>query len=217
MLDLQGCAAASAGLGFPRTSAWSIKDGMDGMARTTEADRARAELADLLGRAAARDQSALRALYERTSAKLFGICLRVLGSESEAQDALQEVYMTVWDKASRFDAGRASAMTWLSVLARNKAIDCLRARRAPVEGLEAADSVPDAGLSALDVLEQAQDATKLEHCLGELEERARTMIRSAFFEGATYPELASRENVPLPTMKSWIRRGLMRLRGCLEQ
>lgn len=217
MLDLQGCAAASAGLGFPRTGAWSIRDDMDGMARTIEADRARAELAELLRRAAERDQSALRALYERTSAKLFGICLRVLGSESEAQDALQEIYVTVWNKASRFDASRASAITWLSVLARNKAIDCLRARRAPAEGIEAADNIPDAGLSALDVLEQAQDATKLQHCLDELEERARTMIRRAFFEGATYPELANREDVPLATMKSWIRRGLIRLRGCLEQ
>jgi RNA polymerase sigma factor (sigma-70 family) len=217
MLYLNGRAAASAGSGFPRTGAWSIRDRMDGMARTIEADRARAELAELLSRVAARDQSALHALYQRTSAKLFGICLRVLGSESESQDALQEIYITVWNKASRFDARRASAMTWLSVLARNKAIDCLRARRAPAEALEAADSIPDTGLSALDVLEQAQDATRLQHCLDELEERARTMIRRAFLEGATYPELASRENVPLPTVKSWIRRGLIRLRGCLEQ
>jgi len=190
---------------------------MDRMAGTIEAERAREALAELLRGVGARDQSALAALYQRTSAKLYGICLRVLGSESEAQDVLQEVYVTVWSKASQYDAGRASPMTWLSVMARNKAIDSLRARRAPAEEISAAADIAAGGLSALDILEQAQDAARLANCLEELEERARTMIRSAFFEGASYPELASRENVPLPTMKSWIRRGLLRLRGCLER
>lgn len=190
---------------------------MDRMAGIIDAERGRAELAELLRRVAARDQSALGAVYERTSAKLYGICLRVLGSEGEAQDALQEVYVTVWNKASRFDASRASPVTWLSVMARNKAIDSLRARRAPAEDIDAAENIADGRLSAFDVLEQAQDTARLTNCLEELEERTRTMIQSAFFEGSTYPELASRENVPLPTMKSWIRRGLMRLRGCLEQ
>jgi RNA polymerase sigma-70 factor (ECF subfamily) len=102
-------------------------------------------------------------------------------------------------------------------MARNKAIDSLRARRAPAEDIAAADNIAAGGLSALDILEQAQDGARLAQCLEELEERARTMIRCAFFEGASYPELAGRENVPLPTMKSWIRRGLTRLRGCLER
>jgi RNA polymerase sigma-70 factor, ECF subfamily len=190
---------------------------MDRMAGMVEAERGRAELAELLRRVAARDQSALGAVYQRTSAKLYGICLRVLGTDGEAEDVLQEVYVTVWNKASQFDAGRASAVTWLSVMARNKAIDRLRARRAPAESIDAAENMVDGGLSAFEVLEQAQDSARLTSCLEELEERARTMIRCAFFEGATYPELASREKVPLPTMKSWIRRGLMRLRGCLER
>ena len=130
---------------------------------------------------------------------------------------LQEVYVTVWKKASRFDAAKASAITWLSVLARNKAIDFLRARRAAPDDLDAAAEVADDSRSALEVLEQSQDSARLAHCLEELDERARTMIRSAFFDGATYPELAERASVPLPTMKSWIRRGLLRLRGCLER
>ena len=190
---------------------------MDRRAGIIEGERGRAELVELLRLVAARDQSALAALYQRTSAKLYGICLRVLGGEGEAQDVLQEVFLTVWNKASQFDAGRASPVTWLSVMTRNKAIDSLRARRAPAEDIAAADTIADGGASALDTLEQAQDAARLADCLEELEERARTMIRCAFFEGATYPELAIRENVPLPTMKSWIRRGLMRLRGCLER
>ena len=162
-------------------------------------------------------QAALRDLYRRTSAKLYGICLRVLADEGEAQDVLQEVYTTAWTKAGKFDPAKASAMTWLSVLARNKAIDRLRARRRPSAALDDAADVPSGDPSQLEVLEQAEDAGRLSDCLDELDERARTMIRCAFFDGASYPELADRENVPLPTMKSWIRRGLLRLRGCLER
>ena len=81
------------------------------------------------GRAAA-SAARLRGVYERTSAKLYGICLRVLGDEAEAQDVLQDIFTTVWRKAGRFDPAKASAITWLSVLARNKAIDRLRSRRA---------------------------------------------------------------------------------------
>ena len=148
---------------------------------------------------------------------MFGICLRVLGNEADAQDVLQEVYTTVWRKADRFDPARASAITWLALLTRSRAIDRLRARRAPSEGLDAASELADDGPSPLDLVERSQDAKRLADCLGELEERARAMIRAAFFDGASYPELASREGVPLPTMKSWIRRGLMRLKGCLER
>ena len=163
------------------------------------------------------DPDALRDLYSRTSAKLYGICLRVLADEAEAQDVLQEVYTRVWAKAGTFDPAKAGAITWLSVLARNKAIDRLRARRTPGASLDDAAAVPSGEPSQLEVLEQAEDARRLRDCLEEIDERARAMIRSAFFDGASYPELARREDVPLATMKSWIRRGLMRLRGCLER
>ena len=162
------------------------------------------------------DRSALSKLYQLTSGRLYGICLRVLRSEAEAQDALQDVYVTVWRKADRFDPARASAMTWLSILARNRAIDMLRKRR-PAEMLDAAADVPDDSRSALEIVEAQQDGERLAHCLEELDERAGTMIRCAFLDGATYPELAAREGVPLGTMKSWIRRGLQRLKGCLER
>ena len=175
------------------------------------------ELGRLLAAMSHGEQNALRDLYRRTSARLYGICLRVLADEGEAQDVLQEVYTTAWTKAGQFDPAKASAMTWLSVLARNKAIDRLRARRAPGAPLDDAAQVPSGEPSQLEVLEQAEDAGRLRDCLEELDERARAMIRSAFFDGASYPELASREKVPLPTMKSWIRRGLLRLRGCLER
>lgn len=178
---------------------------------------ASSEIAHLLQRVANQDSSALKALYGRTSAKLYGICLRMLGDDAEAQDAMQDIYVAVWRKAGSFDAAKASGMTWLATLARNKAIDRLRRRRDVVADFDEALAIADDGPSSLEVMERAEDASRLAHCLDELEERARAMIRTAFFDGATYRQLAEREGVPLPTMKSWIRRGLLSLRGCLEQ
>ena len=171
----------------------------------------------LMRSVASGNRGALAELYNRTSAKLFGICLRVLGSEAEAEEVLQEVYLTVWDKADRFDEGKASPITWLAVLARNKAIDRLRVRRVATDPIDEASEVRDDNPSALEVLETAQEQQRLAGCLDELDEQQRAMIRSAFLDGATYPQLAEREGVPLGTMKSWIRRGLLRLRGCLQR
>ncbi|MBV9929665.1 MAG: sigma-70 family RNA polymerase sigma factor [Alphaproteobacteria bacterium] len=174
-------------------------------------------LAAALAAVAGGDRDAMALLYRRTSAKLYGICLRLLGSEAEAEEVLQETYVTVWRKAAAFDAARASPVTWLAVLARNKAIDRLRARRAPAEDLDAALDVADEGPLAPELIEKAQDRHRLFGCLAELEEKSAAAIRAAFLDGLSYPDLATREGVPLPTMKSWIRRGLIRLRGCLER
>lgn len=175
------------------------------------------ELVALLAAVAGEDRAAFAELYRRTSAKLYGICLRLLGSEAEAQDVLQEVYVLVWRKADRFDSSKAAAITWLATLTRNKAIDRLRGRRLASTDLDAASEVPDDRPSAFEVVGDAEDSARLGQCLDELDERARAMIRAAFLDGASYPELAEREQVPLGTMKSWIRRGLQRLRGCLER
>jgi RNA polymerase sigma factor (sigma-70 family) len=176
----------------------------------------RAELGRLLRSVAAGERKALADLYARTSAKLYGICFRLLGNESEAEDVLQEAYLTVWRKAKAFDPDLASPITWLAILARNKAIDRLRVRRVS-EPIEAAAEIPDTGPSADLLAEAAQDRARLAACLGELEDRQGALIRSAFLDGASYPELAERERVPLATMKSWMRRSLLRLRGCLER
>jgi RNA polymerase sigma-70 factor (ECF subfamily) len=185
-----------------------------------QAVTARDELSALLRAVVARDAAALKSLYQRTSGKLYGICLRLLGDEAEAQDVLQEVYVTVWTKAALFDPKRASPITWLTTLARNRAIDRLRrvdGRGLAQDDLDAASDLADERPSSFDVLEQAEDSFRLHRCLEELEEKARTAIRAAFFEGATYPQLAKAEGLPLPTIKSRIRRGLLRLRGCLEK
>ena len=174
-------------------------------------------LTPLLSAVASGDKEALGSLYEQTSAKLYGICLRLLRSEAEAEEILQDVYVTVWRKASLFDDRKASPVTWLSILARNKAIDRMRRSTLPTTDIESASEVEDGRLSALEVLEQSEEKDRLAECLGELEERHATAIRAAFFEGATYSELATRDSVPLGTMKSWIRRSLTRLRGCMER
>src|SRR5438552_14914700 len=132
----------------------------------------------------------------------------MLRDEADAQDVLQEVYVTVWRKAAQFDPAKASPITWLSVLARNKAIDRLRGRTLLADDLDAAVDVEDDAPLASEIIEKQQDARRLSDCLDELDERPRAMIRSAFLDGVTYPELAMREGVPLGTMKSWIRRGL---------
>jgi RNA polymerase sigma-70 factor (ECF subfamily) len=190
---------------------------MDFAAARTGSEEGR-RLAGTLAAVADGDRAAMADLYDRTSGKLFGICLRLLGTEAEAEEALQETYVTVWRKAATFDSAKASAITWLAVLARNKAIDRLRVRRpGPSAGLDEAAGIADPGASALEILEDAQERHRLTGCLDALEARTGQMIRAAFLDGATYPELAAREGVPLATMKSWIRRGLLRLRGCLEQ
>lgn len=190
---------------------------MDTISKLARPDNGRSELVRLLARTAAKDQESLKSLYECTSAKLYGICLRLLRDESEAQDVLQEVYLSVWRNARSFDASRASPVTWLATIARNRSIDRLRVRQRPNEDLEAANDVADESPSSLQVLEVEEEESRLRHCLEELELRARSAIRAAFFDGATYPQLAKSEGVPLPTMKSWIRRGLISLRGCLER
>lgn len=175
------------------------------------------DLVALLRSVADGDRLALKPLYDRTSAKLYGICLRLLGNPEDAQDVLQTVFVTAWQRAGTFDPAKASPVTWLAVMARNRAIDRLRQGRTSDEGIEAASDVADERPSAVDLIEESEDRIRLSGCLDELEERHSAMIRAAFLDGATYPELATREGVPLPTMKSWIRRGLLRLRGCMER
>lgn len=181
-------------------------------------DEKRHYLVERLRAVAAGDRLALRDIYRLTSAKLFGVCLRILSDRDEAEDVLQEVYLTVWNKAERFDASRASPVTWLAAIARNRAIDRLRAiapRRRDGAQAEAA-GIRDEGPSPLAALESDDESRRLAACLETVDERARTAIVAAFYDGRTYEELAEAGNMPLGTMKSAIRRALIRLRGCLE-
>ena len=181
------------------------------------ADAARATLTEALVRTGAEDRDAFRQLYDLTSAKLLGICLRICVDRQAAEDVLHDVYLTVWRRAGAFEPGRASPITWLATIARNRAIDWRRAQGgrqfAPVDEIA---ELPDSAPLASDLLEEAGEAGRLHGCLQGLEDRQRAAIRTAFFDGVTYAELAERQGVPLGTMKSWVRRGLAGLKRCLE-
>jgi RNA polymerase sigma-70 factor, ECF subfamily len=190
----------------------------DGLLMGVASPAERDELNRLLIATGRNDQKAFAELYKRTSSKLFGVCLRMLHDRGEAEEVLQETYTTVWRRAASFDAEKASAITWLITLSRNKAIDRLRQHREellddPSRLDEAVDGQPTPAADA----ETRQEYQRLQHCLDELEPQQRDSVREAFFTGATYNELATRCMVPLGTMKSWIRRSLMQLRTCLDQ
>ena len=177
----------------------------------------REELCAALQQVADGDRAALRRVYDATAAKLLGVCVRILADTQEAEDVLQDVFITIWHKAPEFDATRASPITWAATIARNRSIDRLRSRNrrnaAPLDdAFEIADEAPRADALA----EMSQEARLLHAALADIEPRAAAAIRAAFFEGATYAELASRAGVPEGTMKSWIRRGMMALRAKLD-
>jgi RNA polymerase sigma-70 factor (ECF subfamily) len=187
------------------------------MAVHDKARLARAELTACLHRVSLGDRGALADLYRRTSAKLFAVCLRILSDRAEAEDVLQDVFLTVWNKAAQFDAAReVSPVTWLAAIARNRALDRLRAKGRRFVGLDEAAEVADATPPADAALETREGERRLTACLGGLDARAAGAIRAAFFGGVTYEVLAKRAEMPLGSMKSLIRRGLMRLKACLE-
>ncbi len=173
-----------------------------------------AELARLLALAADGDAAAFRQFYDLTSAKLFGIVLRILGERGEAEDIVQEVYVTVWRKAAEFDATRASPITWVATIARNRAIDRLRARNSrPTTAIEAADAVADTSPDAPALIDAANDVMRVSAAMAGLAPAHAAAIRACYFEGLTYEAVAARDNVPVGTLKSWVRRGLVRMKS----
>jgi RNA polymerase sigma-70 factor (ECF subfamily) len=182
-------------------------------------DNNRKLIAAALAAVGSGDPNALQTVYRLTATKLFAVCLRILGDRSEAEDVLQEAYMTVWSKAAAFDAALSSPMTWLIAIARNRAIDHLRARgrNRRMDPLEAAAELADDKPTADAALQGAQEQAQLQRCLDALAGHERAALRGAFFDGNTYEELAERMKVPLGTMKSWIRRAMIKLKACLEQ
>ena len=165
------------------------------------------------------DRCAFEDLYQRTSAKLFGVCLRILHERNEAEEVLQDVYLTIWRKASQYDADRASPITWLAMIARNKAIDRLRAARVERASvpLDLAAELAGDDVAAPELVEAASEGRRLHNCLEELTGEQGRAIRVAFFEGCTYEEIAHRSGTPIGTIKSWIRRGLLKLKECLQR
>lgn len=164
-----------------------------------------------------KDRAAFDALYRQTSAKLFGVCLRVLNDRAEAEEALQEVYIKIWTKADRFAVSDLSPISWLVAVARNHAIDRIRTRRQPATGIDAALDVADPAPGPEAKAVAGDENRRIDDCLDELEQDRAAAVRGAYLKGESYAELAERHGVPLNTMRTWLRRSLMKLRECLER
>lgn len=174
-----------------------------------------ADIADLISRCTLRDRAAFRTLYERTSAKLFGVVLRILKDRAEAEEAIQEVYIKIWQRADRYVPGQYSPISWLVAIARNHALDMLRARKPVSADLDVALEIPDAGPDPERMAVASEDGSRIETCLATLEPDKAEAVRGAYLDGYSYEELAQRHAVPLNTMRTWLRRSLIKLRECL--
>ena len=172
-------------------------------------------LQELLRKTAAGDSAAFATLYKQTSAKLFGVAVRIAGRGEIAEDALQECFVLVWQRAGDYDPRRGGVMSWLIAIMRNCTIDRLRRRGVRPEG----HAVPEEALRQLaapDNAELGAEMRALRGCLEELEERPRRAVVLAYLYGLSREELAAQLAVPVGTVKSWLRRSLDRLRRCLE-
>lgn len=181
---------------------------------------------ELLQRVAARDESALAELYDRHNGLAYAVIRRILRDTSEADDVLQETFVRVWSRAETYDARLGSPEAWLVRIARNRAIDRVRARRVR-EHLAVDTGVTETGASRVPepethvtpehVVQDAATSRAIRRALTDLPDAQRALIEAAFFEGYTHHELATRFNVPLGTVKTRIRSGLTTMRGRLEQ
>lgn len=177
------------------------------------------DLAGLLSAAAVGDRNAFSLLYANSSAQLFAVVLRILKRRSWAEEVLQDAYIAIWTHAGSYAPERGSAMAWMIAIARNRAIDVYRRERTRPNLGHPADLddwiAPDA--NPLDHVDAGDDARALWHCLGALDEKQRDSILLAYRDGYTHAEIAARLDSPLGTIKSWIRRGQVRLKMCLER
>ena len=174
------------------------------------------ELEVLLARIASRDTLAFNQFYDRTAAKIFSTILRILLERGESEDVLQDVYLIVWRKAAEYDVSRASPVTWVAAIARNRAIDRLRSRtRHPLIPIEPSAELRDESLGADEIFQIAVDAARLHSALATLKPCQAAAIHGCYFEGLTYVALAKREGLPIGTLKSWVRRGLIQLNAQL--
>ena len=184
-------------------------------------------LSQLLSRSGLGDRAAFAQLYERSSGQLFAVVLRIQRDRATAEDLLQDIYVAVWKSAAGFDAARAQPMTWLTHIARNRAIDSLRRQQAQprTESLTREDdddrpdpaaALADEGPGPLDLLDRASDARRIAGCMQGLTPPQRQSVALAFFDGLSHAEVAAKMSEPLGTVKSWVRRALMTLKACLE-
>lgn len=172
----------------------------------TQASEAR--LSRLLGGVAGQERLAMLQFYQLTSSRLMAVIVRILGDEPDANDVLQELYVKIWQQAAEI-ATRRSIWAWLTVMARNAALDSYRARRRSL--LDGREDLPELATPSAEAFDSG-----VERCLSRLNEKARDAILLSYLYGYSHPELADRMQRPLGTVKAWIRRGLQELKQCLE-
>jgi len=177
----------------------------------------------LIDRVALRDEVALKALYDLTSGKLYGLALRVLGKNEWAEDALQDTFLQVWRTASDYRASLSPPMAWLGLIVRSRSLDLLRRCKADREHLrdaiddDMADTLEGDSPNPMDTSLASQQAWALHQCLGRLENKQREVVSLAYLRDLSHGELAEQLKLPLGTVKTWIRRGLDQLRICMSR
>jgi RNA polymerase sigma-70 factor (ECF subfamily) len=187
------------------------------------------EIAPLIARSALGDRDAFRRLYDTTCAQLFAVVLRIQRDRALAEDLLQDIYVNIWRAAGSFDAAQSQPMTWLTSIARNRAIDSLRRAQAQPQtqslhrddddddrpGLD--EQIADASPGPAELLERASDARQLQPCMQGLAPVQRQSLALAFYDGLSHAEVAAHLDQPLGTVKSWVRRALASLKDCLDR
>jgi RNA polymerase sigma-70 factor (ECF subfamily) len=178
------------------------------------------QLSDLLARCALRDQRAFATLYQFSSAKLFAVAVRITRRKDWAEEVLQEAFVNIWNHAAGYSSAKSAPMTWMSAIVRNRALDWLRRPREveiDEEHEELMASLADESPGPEELLRRSLEAGELAECMKALTEEQRRSITLAFFYGLSHGELAQQMRKPLGSVKTWIRRGLDRLKGCLDQ
>jgi RNA polymerase sigma-70 factor, ECF subfamily len=175
------------------------------------------QLSDLLVQVGRGDHAAFRALYQATSAKLYGIILRILQRRSVSDEILQEAYVRIWNNAAQYDPTRASPITWMATIARNRALDEVR-RQTPqsLDAMPDALDIKDPQLLASEQMELAADQQALLRCLDALEPDRRELIKLAYLEGRSREDLGRQFGAPTATIKTWLHRSLKQLKTCLS-
>jgi RNA polymerase sigma-70 factor, ECF subfamily len=179
------------------------------------------ELQQLLARTALGDRAAFRQLYEASAPRLLGVALRLLNRRDQAEDVLQEAYVSVWHQAGGYTAAVSAPMTWLTAIVRNRALDLLRSEaRHPTEVLDEAEDgahrqLPDDRPNPLGLLEQAASALQIRGCLASIDGPQKQCLALAYYHGLSHSELAAQLGSPVGSVKVWLRRGLELLRRCL--
>ena len=176
-------------------------------------------LAELLAQCALRNQRAFAELYGLTSAKLFGVALRILRRRDWAEEVLQECYVSIWNHAGDYAVQRSAPLTWMTSIVRNRSLDWLRRPQHEATGEEydiAVEAWQDDSAGPLERLAASSEAAALERCLRQLDGKQRQSIMLAFYHGMSHSEVAGHMKQPLGTVKTWVRRGLERLKVCLQ-